>query len=92
MRTTGPIIAIGAITVVNATIVHGAPMDWRIPIATGAAAAAFALLESGWEAGAVGLAWLALITTLFTRLDRRVPSPVESFTDWFEASGLIPGK
>lgn len=77
-RSTGPILALGGITLANKTIVNGQPMDWRIPIATGLAAGVFALAEKGWEEGAVGIAWLALVTILFVRVDPNVPSPVES--------------
>lgn len=77
-RTTGPILALGGITLANKTIMHGQPMDWRIVIATGLTAGAFALAEKGWEEGAVGIAWLALVTVLFVRIDPNVPSPVES--------------
>lgn len=83
-RSTGPILAMGAITIVNQTIVHSAPMDWRVPIATAAAAAAFDLMEHGWEQGAVGLAWLALVTVLFVRLKPEIPSPVESLVSFWE--------
>jgi hypothetical protein len=83
-RSTGPILAMGAITIVNQTIVHDEPMDWRVPIATGMAAAAFALMERGWEEGVVGLAWLALVSVLFVRLKPNVPSPVESMLSFWE--------
>lgn len=83
-RSTGPVLALGAITIANRTIVHGQPMEWRIPIATGFAAGALALMERGWEDGAVGLAWLALVTVLFVRLQPGVPSPVESVLAFWE--------
>ena len=81
---TGPILAMGAITIVNQTIVHGQPMDWRVPIATGLAAGVFALGEHAWETGVVGLAWLALVTVLFVRTKPDVPSPVESMVSFWE--------
>lgn len=81
-ETTGPILVIGGITLVNRVIVNEKPMDWRIPIATGVTAGFFALAEKGWPKGAVALAYLALVTTLFTRIDPTVPSPVESITKW----------
>lgn len=84
-RTTGPVLALGAVTVGNASIVHGRPIDWRVPIATGIAAGMFALGERAWPAGAVGLAYLALGTVLLTRVDPRVPSPSESFLAWWQA-------
>lgn len=83
-RSTGPILAMGAITIVNQTIVHGQPMDWRVPIAAGLAGGAFALMERGWEEGVVGLAWLALVSVLFVRIRPDVPSPVESLVDFWE--------
>lgn len=83
-RTTGPILAIGAVTLGNQVIVHGRPVDWRIPIATGLAAGLFAVLERGWESGAVGLAWLALGVTLMIRIDPDVPAPIESITNFVE--------
>lgn len=81
-RSTGPILAVGAITIVNRTIVHEEPMDWRIPVMTGVAAGAFALLEKGWEEGAVAVAYIALVTVLFTRLQPGIPAPLESLVDW----------
>ena len=81
--TTGPILAIGAITMVNQSIVHGKPIDVRVPVATGVAAGLFALAERGWREGATALAWMALVTVLFTRVDRSIPSPSESFLGWW---------
>lgn len=86
-RTVGPVLAIGAITVANQTIVHGQPLNWRVPVATGIAAAAFALAEKGWEDGAVMLAYTALIAVLFVRIDPKTPAPVESFVTWWESGG-----
>lgn len=85
MRTTGPILAIGGITLANQSIVNGQPINWRIPIATGIAAGMFALAEKGTGDVAVGLAWLALIGVLFVRLQPGVPSPAESFTRWWNS-------
>lgn len=83
MRTTGPILAIGAITVANQSIVNDQPMDWRIPVATGIAAGMFALAEKAFGELAVGLSWLALVTILFARLRPNVPAPMESFARWW---------
>jgi hypothetical protein len=82
-RTTGPILAIGGITVANRVLFHGEPMDWRVPIATGITAMAFGLAEKAWEKGAVAMAYLALVTVLITRLDPAVPAPVETINQWF---------
>lgn len=80
---TGPILAIGAITMGNQSIVHGKPIDIRVPVGTAVAAGMFALAERGWEKGAVALSWVALVTVLFTRLDPTIPSPSESFLGWW---------
>jgi hypothetical protein len=88
MQTTGPILAIGAITMANETIVNGKPIDWRVPIATGLAAMAFSALEnvSGSLAPAITkIAWLALLTTLIVRVKPDTPSPAESFMTWYNA-------
>lgn len=82
-RTTGPILAVGGISIANAVIVNGQPLDWRVPIATGIAAGMFALAEKGWEKGAVALSYVALITVLFVRTNPGVPAPVESFSAWW---------
>lgn len=86
--TTGPILAIGTITILNQTVFHKQPMDWRIPIATGAACAGFALLEQGAPQAARMAAYTALVAVLFTRING-VPSPTESFVSWWNAG---PGK
>lgn len=83
-RTTGPILAVGAITLANKSLIHGDPVDWRIPVATGITAGVFALGEKAWQDGAVMLAWLALVAVLFVRIDPRQKAPVESFTEWLE--------
>lgn len=77
MKTTGPIVAVGAITLGNQVILNKRPVDWRIPIATGITAAMFAFLERVNERGAVAFAYLALTTVLFVRLGN-TPSPMES--------------
>lgn len=83
-RTTGPILAVGAITAANDSLLHDNPFDWRIPVATGIAAGIFALAERVWEDGAVGLSWLALVAILFGRIKPNQKSPVESLLDWID--------
>jgi hypothetical protein len=80
--TTGPVLAIGGITIANRVLFHDKPFDWKVPIATGIAAMGFAVAERAWPQGAVGLAWLALVTVLFARLDPGVPAPVETLNNW----------
>jgi hypothetical protein len=83
-RSTGPILAIGGITIANQTLFNGQPLDWRVAIATGGAAMLFALVEKAMPEVAVGLAYIGLITILFARVDPKVPSPAESALKWWE--------
>lgn len=82
--TTGPVLAVGAVTVANRVIFNNQPMEWRVPIATAIAAALFALGERAWPAGAKALAWTALVAVVLTRVDPSVPSPAESALTWWE--------
>lgn len=82
-KTTGPVLATGAITIVNRTVFQHQPMDWRIPIATGLAALGFSLAERAWPQGAQIFAWTGLLTILLSRTDPKVPSPVESAVAWY---------
>lgn len=77
-NSTMPILAVGGITVFNQTILNGQPIDWRVPVATGFAAAAFALIEKPLPALATGVAWIALLTVLLARVDPKTPAPVET--------------
>ena len=77
-RSTGPIIAVGAITLANQTVLHAEPFDWRVPIATGLAALVLAGVERVSPELAVGIAYIALVAVLFTRLNPNVPAPIES--------------
>lgn len=80
---TGPILAVGAITLANRTVFNDEPMDWKIPIATGMAAVLFSGAERAVGRGAVAVAYLALVTVVFARIDKSVPSPAESALAWF---------
>lgn len=86
-KTTGVVLATGGITVVNQTVFHGQPMDWRVPVATGLAAVGFSLAERAWPQGAQILAWSMLLTILLARTDPNVPSPTESAVAWFNKTG-----
>jgi hypothetical protein len=83
-RSTGPILAVGAITIANESVIHEQPVNLRIVAATVLAAGAFALAERGWEQGTVALAWLSLVAVCLTRIDPAVPAPVESFAQWWQ--------
>jgi hypothetical protein len=83
-QTTGPILAVGGITLANNSLLNNKPFDWKVVIATGVSAGLFALLEKGWQQGAVALAWLALVTILLVRIDPKVPAPMESLNKWLQ--------
>lgn len=82
-ETTGPILALGAITVANQSIFHDEPMNWRVVVATGFAAIAFIPLENAVPKTAKMLAWTAVVAVLFTRINDN-PSPTESFLEWWD--------
>lgn len=88
-ESTGPILAIGAITMANRSIFHDEPVDWKIPVATAIAAGMFSLMEQAVGEWAVRVAWIALVSSLLTRLEPTVPSPAESALAWWNAG---PGK
>jgi hypothetical protein len=81
---TGPILAVGGLTLANRVVFNDRPMDWRIPIATGLAAVVFAAAES-----VIGptvpraVAMVALVSVVFARIDPAVPSPAESAIAWW---------
>jgi len=82
-RSTGPIIAAGAVTVGNRVVLHQQPVDWRVVSATALTAGIMALLERPLPELAVGVSWIALATVLLVRVDPKTPSPAESFVDWW---------
>jgi hypothetical protein len=86
MKTTGPVLAIGAITMANNMLFNGQPFDWRVPVATAISAGAFALAEKAWPEGATALAWMALVTILIARVNPKVPSPVETLNNWWKST------
>jgi hypothetical protein len=81
--TTGPILAIGAITLANRSVFNDKPVDWKVPVATTIAAVLFAGAERAVGRTAVWVAYLALVTVTFARVDPKVPAPAESALDWF---------
>ena len=83
-KSTGPILAIGGITIANNTLLNGEPLDWRVIVATGGAAMLFALVEKASPELAVGLAYIALVTILFARTNPKVPAPAETALKWWE--------
>jgi hypothetical protein len=77
-RSTLPILAVGGVTLLNQSVLHEKDIDWRVPIGTAFAAAAFALVEKASPTLAVGGAWIALLAVLLTRIDPNTPSPTET--------------
>lgn len=75
---TGPILAVGVIEFGN-DYLTGRGLSFRVLLATGVAAGGLALLEHvpGAEPLATGIAWIALVTLLFTRLGGK-PSPADT--------------
>lgn len=82
MRSTGPVLAIGAITVINQVGFQEKPIDWKVPIATGIAATLFALAEKAAGDTVVDLAYLALVVSLFVPIGGN-PAPIEVAAAYF---------
>jgi hypothetical protein len=82
-ESTGPILAIGVITIANRTVFNDEPMEWKVPIATALAAVLFAGAERAVGRSAVYLAYLGLVTVAFARVDPEVPAPAETALRWF---------
>lgn len=76
-RSTAVVLGIGAVTMVNQSVLHDRPVDWRVPIATGLAAGALALIEKVSPEVALGIAWLAAVTALVAPMGG-LPSPIQT--------------
>ena len=73
-----PVLAIGVTTVINQSVLNDKPISMRVLIATGTAGVFLSLAENAVGNAVVTLAWIAFVTTLFTKLDSSIPSPIES--------------
>lgn len=86
-RSTGPVLAIGAITLGNVLILDEGPPDWnvgmRVVVASGIVAGGLAVLERGAPDLAVALAWAAFVTMMIVRVEGR-PSVTERLLTWWE--------
>lgn len=82
-RTTGPLVAAGTATLINQTVFNKQPINWRIPIATGIAAVTFSFGERIAPRFVVGVAYIALVTTLIARVVPNQPTPVENALKWW---------
>lgn len=83
-ESTGPVLAIGAITLINRSVFNDEPMDWKVPVGTGIAVVLFSGAEKIFGRGAVMFAYLAMVTMTFIRVDPKIPTPAESALAWFE--------
>jgi multisubunit Na+/H+ antiporter MnhB subunit len=89
-KTTGPILAMGAITMANQNVFNDKSVDWRIPIATGLLAVGFTMAERVWPKGVQILAWTGVVAVVLTRTQSSIPSPAESALQWWN-KGQTPG-
>lgn len=89
-RSTGPVIAAGAITFASNAVLGDVDDDLkygaRVAVGTAVAAGVLAGLERISERGAVALAYLALVTVLFVRPPNN-PAPVERALEWWNKTG-----
>jgi hypothetical protein len=81
-RSTGPMLAAGAVTWANQTLLApGAGFDLtktaRVAVATGLGVGILSVVEKGAPEIAVSLAYALLITVLLVRVDRNTPTPLE---------------
>lgn len=82
-ESTGPVLAVGAITIINRNVFNDEEWDWKIPLATGIAVGMFALGEKALPTVVPMLAWTAVVAIVLTRVDPAVPSAAESGFKWF---------
>ena len=83
-QSTGPILAVGAISFTNEWVFNSQGPNFKILLATAIAAGGLALFEHVSKELAVGIAWIALVTVLLTEQNHK-PSPVENL---LKVSGL----
>lgn len=77
-KSTGPILAVGAITFTNQWILtKGGTPNFKILLGTAIAAGGLALFEHVSQELAVGIAWIALVTCLIAPLSGK-PSPAQN--------------
>jgi hypothetical protein len=81
---TGPVLTIGALTLINRSVFNDKPVDWKVPVGTAVAVVLFSAAERVVGRGAVYIAYLALVTMTFVRVDPKIPTPAESALAWFE--------
>jgi hypothetical protein len=77
-NSTAPMLLVGGMEFANEYLASGT-IDIKVLLATGIAAGGLAAIEQipGFEPIAVGIAWIAFITLMFTRLNGK-PSPIDT--------------
>ncbi len=93
-RSTGPLLAAGAISIGNSVVVNHQPFTLWQPLAVGISAAVFAGAEHIplAEPYVVGLSWIVLVAVLFVPMGKAHPghrpaTPAESFAKWLGQTG-----
>jgi hypothetical protein len=84
--TTGPILAIGAISFGN-EFIQTKNLNFRIVLATGIAAGILSLMERLSVELAVGITWIALVTELLAPPKPGLKSPVQELTSLLGIKG-----
>jgi hypothetical protein len=86
-RSTGPILAVGAITFVNGAVLGDQADDLkfgtRVAVGTAIAGMGLAAMERVSDRGAVALAWLALVTVLLVKPPGVDQAPAERALAWW---------
>ena len=86
-RTLGPALAITGVTLFNDVIMHNVDIqkEQRVIVAGAIVAVSLSLFEQIAPDAATGIAWLGLVAVLLVRTDPKVPSPLETFANWYNA-------
>lgn len=95
-QSTGPVLAIGGITLLNTVVLTDDGGDvvaggrvrtaTRVVVGTGVLAGILAAVEKATPDIAVGLAWVAFATLMLTRTTPGTPSPTERLLTWWDAT------
>lgn len=88
---TTPIVLTGATTMASEYL-RGKGVDYRVALATGLAAGAFALLERADRQLAVGIAWIAFVGSMVTPRAGGAPAPAVVFLNAWNNSGKTKKK
>ena len=85
-KSTGPILLVGAMEFAN-DYLNGGQIQIKVLLATGIAAGGLAIIEQipGAAPIAVGIAWIAFVTLMFTQVGGK-PSPVSTIQ---KVTGLL---